>query len=218
MAFFRSGEEEKALKVKEMEWKERKLEVDVDVTKPLCRGIRVMVQGNPIWISFKLVELPEFYYRYGKLGHTLKDCVTVDPSLDEALLQYGKCFRDSPIKSLRSCTKLRFDNEYSSSGDVPVNTKGLTPITPDSMVLDKVLTISPSTDAFKQKLQDRGKSVISDRKVQLVKSNNSTSSDPTIPIAEVGPTRSYECPMLKLQRALRQFLISVTFYGDIHQV
>ena len=82
-----------------------------------------------------------------------------------------------------------------------MNTKGLTLINTDSMVLDEVLTISPSTDAFKQKLEDRGKSVISDRKVRLVESNDSTSSDPTIPITEVAPTRSHECPMLRLQRA-----------------
>ncbi|KAJ8429304.1 hypothetical protein Cgig2_027673 [Carnegiea gigantea] len=43
-------------------------QVDMDVTKPLCRGISLMIQGKPIWISFKYVKLPEFYYRHGKLG------------------------------------------------------------------------------------------------------------------------------------------------------
>ncbi|KAJ8445890.1 hypothetical protein Cgig2_000202 [Carnegiea gigantea] len=71
-------------------------QVDVDVTKLLRRGIRAMVQCKPLWITLKYVKLPEFCYGCGRLGHTLKDCETIDLSMDEALLQYDEPFTIEP--------------------------------------------------------------------------------------------------------------------------
>jgi len=70
-----------------------------------------MVQGRHLWISFKYVKLPEFCYDCGKLGHTLKDCEMVDPSVDEVTLQCGECLRGSPIKSLQRTVELERSEE-----------------------------------------------------------------------------------------------------------
>ncbi|KAJ8453215.1 LOW QUALITY PROTEIN: hypothetical protein Cgig2_008099 [Carnegiea gigantea] len=151
--------------------------VDVDVTKPLLRGIRVMVQGR------SCVKLSEFCYGCDKLGHTLKDCDSVDPSVDEELLQYGDWLRGSLIKSLRrnaelerseekglftayrnskstlkGCTKLRFSND-SSPPDITLRTSlSSPPVISDNMLLDETSTITPGTEVFKRKMQDKGRS------------------------------------------------------------
>ncbi|KAJ8429303.1 hypothetical protein Cgig2_027672 [Carnegiea gigantea] len=99
----------------------------------------------------------------------------VDPSINEALLQYGKWLRGTLIKflqciaeqersTLKAFSKMHFDSESSSLGDDPIKGKGLTPTSFDNMVLDDGLAIPSGTDAFKQKLQDRGKSAVNDRK------------------------------------------------------
>ncbi|KAJ8433729.1 LOW QUALITY PROTEIN: hypothetical protein Cgig2_019797 [Carnegiea gigantea] len=73
--------------------------VDIDITKPLKRGIRTLVGGNPIWIRFKYVKLPDFYYAFGKLGHVYKECVLFDLTVSENDLQYGSWLRASLLNS-----------------------------------------------------------------------------------------------------------------------
>ena len=41
--------------------------VDIDVTKPLHRGMMVNVRGVLKWVSFKYVKLPDFCFGCGKL-------------------------------------------------------------------------------------------------------------------------------------------------------
>jgi len=53
--------------------------VDIDVTKPLHRGVNVMGANGLVWVKVKYVELPDFCYGSGKLGHVLKSCNIVDP-------------------------------------------------------------------------------------------------------------------------------------------
>jgi len=72
---------------------------DADITKPLCRGIHVMVQGKPLWISFKYVKLSDFCCGY--LGHVVSGCDMATDVVDESNLQYGEWLRRSPIKSRR---------------------------------------------------------------------------------------------------------------------
>ena len=54
--------------------------VAVDVTKTLRRGIRIQVDGKPLWIRFKYVKLLHFCYACSKLGHVYKGCVLFDES------------------------------------------------------------------------------------------------------------------------------------------
>ena len=52
--------------------------VDIDVAKPLRRGVRVLLAGKPTWIQIKYVKLPDFCYGCGRLGHVLKGCLVLD--------------------------------------------------------------------------------------------------------------------------------------------
>ena len=49
--------------------------VEVDVTKPLCRGRRVALNDNDeVWVCFKYEKLANFCYWCGKVSHTEKKC------------------------------------------------------------------------------------------------------------------------------------------------
>ncbi|KAJ8438736.1 hypothetical protein Cgig2_013782 [Carnegiea gigantea] len=45
---------------------------EVDVLKPLRRGIMVKIDGKALWIKFKYLKLPDFCYGCEVLGHTVK--------------------------------------------------------------------------------------------------------------------------------------------------
>ncbi|KAJ8440477.1 hypothetical protein Cgig2_013636 [Carnegiea gigantea] len=77
------------------------LQVDVDIRRPLRRGIWVKSEGKAIWITFKFVKLADFSYACGWLGHTYKGCVLFDAGVPESELQYGPQLRASPLKSKR---------------------------------------------------------------------------------------------------------------------
>jgi len=74
---------------------------DIDISKPLHRGIRVTVAGKAMWIRFKFVKLPDFCYGCGRLGHTLKDYEIVVAEDDDPDLQYGAWLCASPLKFRR---------------------------------------------------------------------------------------------------------------------
>ena len=49
--------------------------VEIDVSKPLCRGRRIELDENKeVWISFKYEKLPNFCYWCGLISHDGKDC------------------------------------------------------------------------------------------------------------------------------------------------
>ena len=48
--------------------------VDVDVSKPMRRGIRTIVGEATMWIHLKYVKLPDFCYACRLLGHSYKCC------------------------------------------------------------------------------------------------------------------------------------------------
>ncbi|KAJ8444308.1 hypothetical protein Cgig2_019866 [Carnegiea gigantea] len=75
--------------------------VDIDITKPLKRGIYIKIANKQLWIKFKYVKLSEFCYGCGKLGHVLINCDMVSKTEEESDLQYGVWLRASPLKSLR---------------------------------------------------------------------------------------------------------------------
>ncbi|KAJ8426922.1 LOW QUALITY PROTEIN: hypothetical protein Cgig2_010440 [Carnegiea gigantea] len=64
-------------------------QVDADVPKPLRRGMRVMVKGKPIWVSFKYVKLSEFCCGYGHVGHVLSACEFTKDINEDSELPYG---------------------------------------------------------------------------------------------------------------------------------
>ena len=49
--------------------------VEIDVSKPLCRGRRIAPDDNEeIWVSFKYEKLPNFCYWCGVISHDGKEC------------------------------------------------------------------------------------------------------------------------------------------------
>ena len=146
--------------------------VDIDVSKPLRRGIRTIVGGATIWIRLKYVKLPDFCYACGKLGHGFKSCDFFSEGVSEDELQYGSWLRASPLKSRRrnneadlleerklmaayrqrresgaTRTKLVFG---SSSGDGLLD-EGRGGV---QMLIDGEGVSTPSSDVFKRKLAE----------------------------------------------------------------
>lgn len=51
------------------------IRVGINVSKPLCRGRKVLLgQGKEEWVSFKYEKLPNFYYWCGLVSHDDKEC------------------------------------------------------------------------------------------------------------------------------------------------
>jgi len=146
--------------------------VDIDVSKPLWRGIRTSVGGATIWIRLKYVKLPDFCYACGKLGHGYKSCEHFSDGMMEDELQYGSWLRASPLKSRRrnneaelleerkllaayrqrrdgstTRTKLVFSSP-SGDGSLDAGRGGA------QMLIDSEGITTPSGDAFKRKLTE----------------------------------------------------------------
>jgi len=75
--------------------------VNVDIRKPLRRGISVKINEKSLWIYFKYIKLLDFCYGCGRVGHVLKAWDEVDPDTPAEALQYGPWLRGSPLKSRR---------------------------------------------------------------------------------------------------------------------
>ncbi|KAJ8436222.1 hypothetical protein Cgig2_006909 [Carnegiea gigantea] len=86
-------------------------QVDLDITKPLKRGICVKSQDKLIWITFKYVKLADFCYVCGLLEHTYKGCEMYDGATLEVELQYA-----SPLKSKRCNAELELLEEQKLLG------------------------------------------------------------------------------------------------------
>ena len=52
-----------------------RVRVEVDVSKPLCRGRKVLLEGDKEgWVSFKYEKMPNFCYWCGMVTHGDKEC------------------------------------------------------------------------------------------------------------------------------------------------
>lgn len=77
-----------------------RVKIAVDVTKPLKKGIKVLVGGEQLWLVTKFESLPTFCFNCGLLGHSMKYCEAVDHlrDLDPLNLSFGPEIRASPFK------------------------------------------------------------------------------------------------------------------------
>ena len=75
------------------------LHVNIDVSKPLQRGLHIGIGGKTLCIHFKYIKLHDFCYWCGHLGHILKGCGMIEALEDDPNLQYGTWLRASPLKS-----------------------------------------------------------------------------------------------------------------------
>ena len=52
-----------------------RIRVKVDVSKPLCRGRKVVLDNEKeVWVAFRYEKLPNFCYWCGMVCHDDKDC------------------------------------------------------------------------------------------------------------------------------------------------
>ena len=148
--------------------------VDVDVFRPLRRGVRTVVGGATLWIRLKYVKLPDFCYACGKLGHSYKNCDQFVEGMAEDDLQYGSWLRASPLRSrIRSAEaeiqeerKLMLAFRQGKEGR-PVRTKLVFNSGKDIishrdagesayMLVDSEEAVIPSGEVFKRKLVEGG--------------------------------------------------------------
>lgn len=69
-----------------------KIQVELDLTKPLLRGTMLKFKNSKSWVDFKYETLPTFYFYYGHLGHTKKLCSKMKHDLTKQCLlkeQFG---------------------------------------------------------------------------------------------------------------------------------
>ncbi|XP_058746370.1 uncharacterized protein LOC131619274 [Vicia villosa] len=84
-----------------------RLKVSMDLQKPLKRGAIVKFKEKNLRVHFKYERLPTFCYIYGKIGHQLKDCETLEDmnkkgyeDMDKQELSFGHWLRASPLPKL----------------------------------------------------------------------------------------------------------------------
>ncbi|KAJ8433591.1 hypothetical protein Cgig2_016521 [Carnegiea gigantea] len=75
--------------------------VDININKPLRRGIRVKIGTQPVWFDIRYVKLSDFYYPCGMLGHVYRGCEGFDDSIPDDKLPYGPNMQASLIASKR---------------------------------------------------------------------------------------------------------------------
>nr|POE57305.1 uncharacterized protein CFP56_35163 [Quercus suber] len=80
-----------------------RIQVEIDVSKPLCRGRRIALdETEEIWISFKYEKLPNFCYWCGLISHDGKDCEVWLAKKDSGKTEpheYGPWLRAIPYNS-----------------------------------------------------------------------------------------------------------------------
>ncbi|GJS45906.1 reverse transcriptase [Tanacetum coccineum] len=91
--------------------------VMIDVSKPLCRHISVMNRHNEkVMVGLCYERLPNFFYWYGHLGHTVKECLDKPLEVDVNTLEicpFQESLRALPLREGIS----RSDNLSSRGGD-----------------------------------------------------------------------------------------------------
>jgi len=149
-----------------------------------------MVADKPMWIRFKYVKLPDFYYRCGKLGHVLKGCDTIQAEESNSNLQYGAWLRASLLKSHRlqadieilEETKL-FSSLHKSRSQPTVRIKllfnnpphaaatncndGLDILNSAAMTVNTAVPVIVGTETFKRKQDDILPREGTDRKIRV---------------------------------------------------
>jgi len=84
---------------------------DVDVHRPLRRGVKMIVEGTTIWICLKYVKLLDFCYICGKFGHSCKNCEKFEDGMREEDLQYRSWLLASTLKSRRRNAEAELQEE-----------------------------------------------------------------------------------------------------------
>lgn len=82
-----------------------RVRVEVNVSKPLCRGRMVLLEDEEeVWVPFKYEKLPNFFYWCGMVCHDDKDCdrwLSCKGSLPLNSQEFNAWLRASPFSAGR---------------------------------------------------------------------------------------------------------------------
>lgn len=80
-----------------------RIKVKIDITKPLKRGLLVVVGGVKMWLPIKYEGLPLFCYHCGMIGHMFRACDELDHKEEQnpKEMAYGPDIKASPMKKVR---------------------------------------------------------------------------------------------------------------------
>lgn len=80
-----------------------RVRVEVDVSRPFCRGRKVILENHKeIWVAFKYEKLPNFCYVCGMVSHDDRECEVWLASKGTIFVEkreYGAWLRASPYNS-----------------------------------------------------------------------------------------------------------------------
>ncbi|KAJ8430039.1 hypothetical protein Cgig2_014199 [Carnegiea gigantea] len=153
---------------------------DINIDKPLRRGIKVKVQGKPVWFDIQYIKLSDFCYACLKVGHVYKGCELYDENIPKLSLPYMPKLRASPIKTKRrgweakkqeekmrskkANSKLILDNPEVGKG----SRKGNAPTMGDDEVMlmniDEARNMTPGSEVFKRKSPEEANPMGEDRR------------------------------------------------------
>ncbi|KAL8524385.1 hypothetical protein ACS0TY_014100 [Phlomoides rotata] len=55
-----------------------RFKVDIDIEKPLKKGLKIRLGGEEMWVPIKYESLPNYCFCYGTIGHQLRGCDRYD--------------------------------------------------------------------------------------------------------------------------------------------
>ncbi|KAL8502132.1 hypothetical protein ACS0TY_021302 [Phlomoides rotata] len=80
-----------------------RVKVEVDITRPLRKGLSVRFAGEVLWIPIKYESLPSYCYCCGVIGHFFKTCKFYDrdEDLEPSALSFGPILKAPTMKRLK---------------------------------------------------------------------------------------------------------------------
>ncbi|KAL8479715.1 hypothetical protein ACS0TY_026590 [Phlomoides rotata] len=63
------------------------VDVSINITKPLLRGINILVKGKHLWLPLKYESLPIYCFSCGTVGHDHNSCRSYSPNLKYSTLE-----------------------------------------------------------------------------------------------------------------------------------
>lgn len=77
-----------------------RFKVKIDISRPLKRGLSVLVGGELLWLAIKYESLPIYCFNCGHIGHIFKDCADFNHMKEQEPkdLPFGPVIKASPLK------------------------------------------------------------------------------------------------------------------------